>query len=133
MDYSSVSYGSDQLATGMLAGMAVVYLVFCLVVGIISIIATWKIFTKAGRPGWQCLIPFYNTYVMFEIAGMNGWMFLLLCIPFVNIVISIMLVINLSKAFGKSSGFTVGLIFLPLIFMLILAFGKDQYVLNKTN
>ena len=131
MDYSSVTYGTDQVSNAALAGIGIGYLIVCLIVGIVSLVAMWKIFTKAGRPGWQCIIPIYNTYVMFEIAGMSGWMFLLLCIPVVNIVISIMLMINLAKAFGKSSGFAVGLIFLPFIFTLILAFGKSEYTLAK--
>jgi Na+/melibiose symporter-like transporter len=88
----------------------------------------WKLYVKAGKPGWAAIIPFYNIYVLFEIAGMNGWMFLLLLIPIVNIVILIMLYINLAKAFGKSTTFTVGLIFLNIIFILILGFGNDRYI-----
>lgn len=70
-------------------------------------------------------------YTQFEIAGMNGWMFLLLCVPIVNIVIAIMLYVNLAKAFGKSTGFAIGLIFLNFIFTLILGFGSAEYVGKK--
>ena len=134
MDYG-YSYSSNlsdsSAASGLLAGLGVGYIIFMLAIAVVAIIAMWKLFTKAGKPGWHSIIPFLNYYYMFEIAGMNGWMFLLLCIPIANIVVSIMLAINLAKAFGKSSGFAVGLVLLPFIFMLILAFGKDEYVGNN--
>ena len=121
-------YGSGyQSASSMGTGYGIAYLVFLLVFYALIIVANWKIFTKAGKPGWASIIPFYNLYVLFEIVGMNGWLFLLLCIPIVNIVMMIMLYINLAKAFGKGTGFIIGLIFLPNIFTLILAFGSSQY------
>lgn len=121
-------YGSGyQSASSMGTGFGIAYLVFLLVFYALMVVANWKIFTKAGKPGWASIIPFYNLYVLFEIAGMNGWLFLLLCLPIVNIVMMIMLYINLAKAFGKGTGFIIGLIFLPNIFTLILAFGSSQY------
>lgn len=102
--------------------------VFALILMVIMIVANWKIFTKAGKPGWASIVPFYNMYTLFEVAGMNGWMFLLLLVPIVNIVMAIMVYINLAKAFGQSGAFAVGLILLNPIFSLILAFGKAQYV-----
>ena len=121
-------YGSGyQSASSMGTGFGIAYLVFLLVLYALIVVANWKIFTKAGKPGWASIIPFYNLYVLFEIAGMNGWLFLLLCLPIVNIVMMIMLYINLAKAFGKGTGFMIGLIFLPNIFTLILAFGSSQY------
>ena len=121
-------YGSGyQSASSMGTGYGIAYLVFLLVFYALIIVANWKIFTKAGKPGWASIIPFYNLYVLFEIVGMNGWLFLLLCIPIVNIVMMILLYINLAKAFGKGTGFIIGLIFLPNIFTLILAFGSSQY------
>ena len=99
---------------------------------IIGIIGMWKMFEKAGRPGWKSLIPIYNFYVLTEISGQNGWLFLLILIPGVGALIwSIMVSIKLAPAFGKSTGFAVGLILLPFIFYLILGFDKDQYVLGK--
>lgn len=102
--------------------------VFALILVVIMIVANWKIFTKAGKPGWASIVPFYNMYTLFEVAGMNGWMFLLLLVPIVNIVMAITVYINLAKAFGQSGAFAVGLILLNPIFSLILAFGKAQYV-----
>lgn len=103
------------------------YIILILVIAVIMIIANWKVFTKAGKPGWASIIPLYNMYVMFEIAGMNGWMFLLTFIPIVNIIIQIMLYLNLAKKFGKSTGFAIGLILLNPIFLLMLAFGNAEY------
>ena len=113
-------YYSTSYSTSGLENISSGTVIAALAVAIVSIIAQWKIFT-----------PFYNMYTLFEVAGMNGWMFLLMLLPIVNIVIMIMLYVNLAKSFGKSTGFAVGLIFLNFIFMLILGFGSDQYVGNK--
>jgi hypothetical protein len=96
-------------------------------VAILGIVAMWKIFEKAGEPGWAAIIPFYNLYVLFKITWGSGWKFLLLLIPFANIVIAIITMVKLAKAFGKSGGFAVGLIFLSVIFYCILAFDQSQY------
>ena len=93
-----------------------------------SIVACWKVFTKAGKPGWASIIPFYNIYVLLTIVGKPGWWLLLFFIPLVNLVIGIIVAIELAKCFGKGGGFAVGLILLPFIFMLILAFGSAKYV-----
>lgn len=103
------------------------YMILILVIAVIMIVANWKVFTKAGKPGWASIIPLYNMYVMFEIAGMNGWMFLLTFVPIANIIIQIMLYLNLAKKFGKSTGFAIGLILLNPIFLLMLAFGNAEY------
>lgn len=121
-------YGSGyQSASSMGTGYGIAYLVFLLVFYALIIVANWKIFTKAGKPGWASIIPFYNLYVLFEIVGMNGWLFLLLLVPIANIVIFIMYNIKLAQVFGKGTGFIIGLIFLQNIFTLILAFGSSQY------
>ena len=95
---------------------------------VLGIVAMWKIFEKAGEPGWAAIIPFYNLYVLFKITWGNGWKFLLLLIPIANIVIAIITMVKLAKAFGKSGGFAVGLIFLSIIFYCILAFDQSQYL-----
>lgn len=132
--YGNESYydASTVAAMESLSKIFGAIIIIGLIVGVITLIANWKIYTKAGKPGWASIIPIYNIYVLFEIAGMSGWMFLLLFIPFVNFIMIIMLYINLAKAFGKSSGFAVGLIFLNVIFMLILAFGDTKYIGNNT-
>lgn len=95
---------------------------------IATIVAWWKIFSKAGEAGWKSIIPIYNLYVLCKIADGKGIKFLLLCIPLVNIVYAIMLCIRLAKSFGKGGGFAAGLIFLDTIFILILGFGSAQYI-----
>jgi len=97
-------------------------------VGIVLLIALWKIFTKAGKSGWAVLIPIYNTYVLLEIVGRPWWWLLMLLIPGINAIFIIILLFDLSKAFGKGAGFGLGLLFLSPIFILILAFGKPEYV-----
>lgn len=93
----------------------------------VSIVALWKLFTKAGKPGWASIIPIYNSLLLIDIAGKPMWWFLLMFIPIVNIVISVMVLIGLAKNFGRGAGTVIGLIFLPFIFMLILAFGSAEY------
>ena len=93
-----------------------------------GIFVQWRIFTKAGKPGWASIVPIYNIIVLLEIVGKPWWYLLLLFIPIVNIVILIMVMIALAQVFGKSGGFAVGLIFLSLIFMAILAFGDAKYL-----
>ena len=95
---------------------------------IYRLICCWAIFEKAFEPGWGALIPFYNNYLYFKITWGNGWKFLFLLIPFANIVFAIITMVKLAKAFGKSGGFAVGLIFLSIIFYCILAFDKSEYL-----
>jgi hypothetical protein len=101
---------------------------FALVMAIIGIVAYWRLFEKAGEPGWAAIVPFYNVYEIYKITWGSGWYFLLLLIPFANYVILIITQVKLAKAFGKGGGFACGLIFLSPIFMLILAFGDARYV-----
>lgn len=97
-------------------------------VGIAVLAALWRVYTKAGQPGWAVIIPIYNIYVLTKIVGRPGWWVLLYFIPLVNLVILIVLMLDLAKAFGKSTAFALGLIFLSPIFILILGFGDARYV-----
>lgn len=94
----------------------------------VVVVGMWKLFVKAGKPGWGALIPLYNTYCMFDMAFGNGWLFLLTFVPCVNAVFLIIGCFKMAKAFGKGTGFGFGLMFLAPIFFLILAFGDAQYV-----
>lgn len=118
----------DVLYSAIAAGVSTTYLIIGLVVFILSLVAKWKIFVKAGRPGWACIIPFYSDYCMYDIVWGNGWLFLLCFVPCVNVVISIMMLFKLAKAFGKGTGFGFGLLFLNTIFVLILGFGDAEYI-----
>jgi Family of unknown function (DUF5684) len=117
-------YGSNP-AGSIFSGTA---LLFWLVVAVVLIIGWWKVFEKAGHPGWAVLIPVYNAYVMLKIAGRPGWWLLLYFIPVVNFVIVIVVAIDIAKAFGQSAAFGFFLLFLLCgIGYLILGFGDYQY------
>lgn len=106
---------------------------FALVAGIFICVCLWKIYQKANEPGWKCLIPYYNNYTLFQILYNNGWLFLLLIVPFLNIFVYIKMNIDLAKVFGQSTAFGVGCIFLPIIFYPILAFKQDIQYVGYTN
>lgn len=101
--------------------------IIALLVGLVLIVAMWKVFTKAGQPGWASIIPIYNVYIWCKIVGRPGWWVILLFIPFVNFIILIILSIDMAKSFGKGVGFGLGLAFLGFIFWPILGFGSAQY------
>lgn len=100
----------------------------CELIFVVLIIASlWKVFSKAGQPGWPAIIPIYNVYIMCKVAGRPGWWLLLMLIPVVNVIIAIILNVDIAKRFGKGVGFAIGMIFLPFIFWPIIAFGSAQY------
>lgn len=122
MDYSAQN---GQGAAG--AGIGIGGIIIGLAIGIFMIVAMWKVFKKAGQPGWGCLIPIYNWYLMIKIAQRPGWWLVLMFIPLVNFIIMIIVSVGIAENFGKGGGFAVGLIFLPIIFFPILAFGDARY------
>jgi len=101
--------------------------IFGLLIALLLIVAMWKVFTKAGQPGWASIIPIYNLYIWCKIVGRPGWWILLMLIPFVNIIVGIILCIDMAKSFGKGAGFGIGLALLGVIFIPILGFGSAQY------
>ena len=101
--------------------------VIYLIIAILEIVGAWMVYSKAGQAGWKAIIPIYNYWVMMKIVGRPGWWVILLLIPFVNIVIACIVLNDLSKSFGKSAGFTVGLVLLSFIFFPILGFGSARY------
>ena len=106
--------------------LAVVVPIYIVAV-IVMIVAQWKLFSKAGKPGWASLVPVYNTVVLLEIVGRPIWWILLLMIPCTAPIILVIMAVDLAKSFGKGGGFTVGLILLGIVFFPILAFGSAQY------
>ena len=104
-----------------------VSIIFGLLVALLLIVAMWKVFTKAGQPGWASIIPIYNLYIWCKIVGRPWWWILLMLIPFVNFIILIILCIDTAKSFGKGAGFGIGLALLGIIFWPILGFGSAQY------
>lgn len=107
---------------------SIVVLIIWLAVAVLVIAGMWKVFTKAGHPGWACLIPIYNIYILTQIAGRPGWWIILYFIPIVSLVISIIVSLDVAKNFGKGSGFGIGLALLPMVFYPILGFGDAQYI-----
>lgn len=103
-------------------------LVFQLIVYVLSIVAMWRLFEKAGEAGWKCIIPIYSTYILFKIVTGNGWKMLFLLIPLFDIVYAIIFLFKLARAYGKGTGFGFGLLFLSTIFLLILGLGDSQYM-----
>lgn len=138
------STAAASMVLGGVAGFLVFFIIMAciigVIIGILNIIAMWKIFTKAGQAGWKCLIPIYNSVVLFKIAGISPLWILSFLVAWVPIVgplfvlgVSIYSMIKLSRAFGKEDSFAVGLILLNTVFIMILAFGKSEYQLNKEN
>ena len=102
--------------------------IILLAVIVLMVVAMWKVFTKAGEPGWAAIVPIYNIIVFLRISGKPVWWIILLIIPFVNFIISLLVSLGLAKNFGKGGGFGVGLWLLSPIFILILAFGDAKFV-----
>lgn len=129
MDYSYYDYattGSDS-ALALLAGLGIGAWIISMVVCIIMIVSMWKIFKKAGKNGWEAIIPIYNIIVLLEICKIDLWQIVLFIIPIANIYIMFKIYIELAKKFGKSTGFGVFTVFFPIIGLPILAFGDAEY------
>ena len=103
------------------------FIIFWLSIVVLLIAAKWKVFVKAGQPGWAAIIPIYNIYIMTKIAGKPGIWTLFCILPVVNIIFTIWLYNMVSKSFGYDEGFTVGLVLIGLVFWPILVFGSAQY------
>ena len=102
------------------------FLVFLLVFVIVAA-GMWKMFEKAGEPGWAALVPIYNLVVLVKIAGKEMWWVVLMLLPCVNFVAAVMICIDIARKFGKDTVYGVGLAFLPFIFFPMLGFGPAQY------
>ena len=135
----STMYADSALTTGeattALAGFTAFFATYSLVifvVAILLIVGMWKLYSKAGKPGWASIIPIYNNVVLFQIVGLNPWLLLFMLVPFLGTIVILILSIvanfRLAKSFGKGVGFGFGLWFLAPIFYLILAFGNSEYV-----
>lgn len=94
---------------------------------VLMIASLWKIYEKAGKPGWAAIVPIYNIIVLLEIVGRPVIWIVGLIIPVVNIVVGIIIYMDLAKSFGKSAGYGIGILFLPFIFLPMLAFGDATY------
>jgi hypothetical protein len=111
---------------GVLFGGVFMLIWFAMIAVLIA--SLWKIYTKAGQPGWAAIVPIYNIIILMNIVGRPVWWVVLFCIPFVNFIAIIIIYIDLAKSFGKDIGFAIGMIFLFFIFMPMLAFGDAKYM-----
>lgn len=155
------TYGTDSLIStntastealgGLLAGLVAVWGVIAFIgiaITVVQIIARWKMFVKAGQPGWKAIIPVYNLVVLCQIAGVNPWWIaiafgplLFAWIPVLGALFyifaivamtyfEILLAVSITNAFGKDTNKTGWALFYfvaPFICDLILGFGKSKY------
>jgi hypothetical protein len=126
---------ANNAAIGAFAALGVVLILMILAVALLVVIGMWKVFTKAGQPGWAVLIPIYNVIVLLRVAGLPWyWVFALFLqiIPIIGqlafMVLTVMCLHRISTRFGQGVGFTIGLTLLSPIFFLILGFGSSKYV-----
>jgi hypothetical protein len=116
--------GSAELVGAMFGAIVVPMLI----VYVIVVAGLWKTFEKAGKPGWAAIIPIYNYIVLLEIVGKPIWWIFLLLFPCTSFIFAIWVINLLSKSFGQSEGFTIGIVLLPFIFIPILGFGSYTYL-----
>lgn len=144
--YSSSYYPAARGAAAIGTGLIVFFVIMGILgiaAAVMTIIGQWKVFKKAGRRPWECLIPVHSTWALFELAGVNPiWMIgvvyasVLNIIPFIGSLASagflcfvmIWLNIRVAKAFNKGPGFGVGLALLPFVWYPMLGMGPAQYV-----
>jgi hypothetical protein len=115
--YSNNNEGLGFIGTILYIAI-IVFFIYCM----------WRIFVKAGKPGWTAIVPIYNVLVELEIVGRPWWWLLLMFVPGVNVVVGIIIMLDLARVFGRSSSFGIGLILLPFIFIPILGLGDAEYL-----
>lgn len=123
----SPSMGAD---IGSIIGVILIILgaLIAIAAVVFYVISVWKLYTKAGRPGWAIFVPVYGWIEFFNIAWGNGAVFLFMFAPGINILVAILTVQKLSEAYGHGLGYTLGLFFFPYVFIPVLAFGKSKHV-----
>ena len=136
---SSVDY---NVSAGGLGVLFAIYMMFIIAIYVVAVIGLWKMYVKAGRPGWAAIIPVYNWWVWVEIIGRPRWWFwaflayiLLSWIPIVGFILGIAMFVlfllgclDMAKCFGKGTGYGIGLWLLSMVFAPILGFGDAQYI-----
>lgn len=121
---------SNAGSSGGVEAFIMTFFVVELIALVFYAICLYKVFQKAGKPGWAGIVPIYNSWVLFELTGLPSWMAILLVIPFINIipvVMSLVAYYRLAGLFGKGSGFGVLMVLLPVIGLPILAFGDARF------
>jgi hypothetical protein len=123
MDQTAIDFNARTAQQGSPLPGLIVMLIFV----VLMVASLWRVFAKAGEPGWAAIIPIYNIIVLLKIAGKPAWWFILFIIPIVSLIISILVSLSVAKNFGKGTGFGIGLWLLSFIFYPILAFGDAKY------
>ena len=141
-DYGITSSVTKGEGLELFNGIMIAYMIICIAIAVVAAIGMWKVFTKAGEKGWKSIIPVYNMYTLCKIIGVNPWWILIVFlssivtfIPIIGVLAAMAVVIYLNilvakstaNAFGKDTGFAIGLYFLSPIFYCILGFGKAKY------
>lgn len=130
-NYSTYDPAVGAGLTGGLLAFTIIMYVVAIAVAVVEVIGMWKVFKKAGKQGWEAIVPFYNVWTLLEISGYPGYYmffgFIPCAGPIILLVFEIMAAISLSKKFGKSGGFAALLILVPVVGYCILGFGDDTY------
>ena len=126
--FTGTAFARQSSASGAeVALVALPMVLFGIGVGLFMLICQWKIFEKAGKPGWAAIIPIYNVIVMLQMVDKPEWWIILFIVPVANVIIAIITVVALAEKFGQETGFAIGMLLLPIIFYPILAFGDSRY------
>ena len=120
-------FGSLLHASQVATGWAIVMNLISLACSILVVVSLWRIFQKAGRPGWAAIVPFYNLWVLHDMLYGQGAQMFFLLIPFFNLYWMFKYNIDLAAHFGKTAGFGVGMTLLGVVFYPMLGFGNEQY------
>ena len=127
---------SDAAVAALLTGFGAVFYIFMLLIGIVAaiilVVSLFKMFIKAGEPGWAAIVPIYNIWVLCKIAFNNNvlW-FILALIGLTAPVAVIVMYLGMGKSFGKGIGYGVFCFLLPIVALPMLAFGSAEYTGDK--
>lgn len=120
----------DPAAGAVMAGFMMVYFLIIIAITIVAVVSMWRLFEKAGRPGWAAVVPIYNTIVALEVAGRPWWWIFLFFIPVANIVFAVIYMLEFARSYGKDNVYGILMLIFPYIMMPILAFSKDTKYLG---
>ena len=136
MLYGEIAYEQSVPTTSVSIGFGILSIsiaIISLIISIVILISLIKIFTKNGKPGWGVIIPIYNFILLGEIAEVKSTYVILLFVPIANIYAMYVIYKEIAKKYNKSSGYAVGMLLLPFIFLPMLAFKKEDNTLNVNN
>lgn len=142
----------QEWETGLYFSLTAVCVIVAVALVALFIVAEWRILTKAGEKGWKSLIPFYNIFVSHHIVGMSHAWFIAEVITWIaeavfeivkmphtvvlvfgiitgvfTVVSELVHIIKICNCFGKGTGFKIGMVLIPDLFLMIIAFGKSEY------